>query len=188
MDEHGQKGLEEERRLAYVGLTRAEKHCNISFVANRRVYNQWQSSLPSRFIENLAIESVEVLTPPGLNNKYFGYDSHDYDANSDRFDSINENSDKSSEFETTFNNYSSKYNSPGYSRMMSRTNQIRPTPLRNVSPKDIEVFDVDEKVFHQKFGYGYVTEVSENSVSVTFEKAGHKKVKANYLFNKGNLP
>jgi DNA helicase II / ATP-dependent DNA helicase PcrA len=66
MDESGLKGLEEERRLAYVGITRAEELCTISFAANRRVYGQWQSSLPSRFIDELPAEHVEVLTPPGL--------------------------------------------------------------------------------------------------------------------------
>ena len=53
MDESGLKGLEEERRLAYVGITRAQRLCTISFAANRRVYNQWQSQLPSRFIDEL---------------------------------------------------------------------------------------------------------------------------------------
>ena len=53
MDESGLKGLEEERRLAYVGITRARVLCTISFAANRRVYNQWQSQLPSRFIDEL---------------------------------------------------------------------------------------------------------------------------------------
>ncbi|MEO1001021.1 MAG: 3'-5' exonuclease, partial [Pseudomonadota bacterium] len=66
MDEEGVKGLEEERRLAYVGLTRAERHLTVSFAANRRVYNQWQSALPSRFIDELPEAHVEVLTPPGL--------------------------------------------------------------------------------------------------------------------------
>jgi len=53
MDESGLKGLEEERRLAYVGITRAEEICTISFVGNRRVFGQWQSQLPSRFIDEL---------------------------------------------------------------------------------------------------------------------------------------
>ena len=64
MDESGLKGVEEERRLAYVGITRAEEHCTISFAANRRIYNQWQSALPSRFIDELPSDHVEVLTPP----------------------------------------------------------------------------------------------------------------------------
>ncbi|MGB1390226.1 MAG: ATP-dependent helicase, partial [Paracoccaceae bacterium] len=66
MDENGLKGLEEERRLAYVGITRAEEVCTISFVGNRRVFGQWQSSMPSRFIDELPEPHVEVLTPPGL--------------------------------------------------------------------------------------------------------------------------
>jgi DNA helicase II / ATP-dependent DNA helicase PcrA len=66
MDESGVKGLEEERRLAYVGITRAEQLCTISFAANRRVYGQWQSQMPSRFVDELPGAHVEVLTPPGL--------------------------------------------------------------------------------------------------------------------------
>ncbi len=72
MDESGLKGLEEERRLAYVGITRAERLCTISFAANRRVYGQWQSALPSRFIDELPAEHVEVLTPPGLYGGGYG--------------------------------------------------------------------------------------------------------------------
>ncbi len=72
MDESGLKGLEEERRLAYVGITRAEELCTITFAANRRVYGQWQSALPSRFIDELPPAHVEVLTPPGLYGGGFG--------------------------------------------------------------------------------------------------------------------
>src|SRR6056300_785753 len=72
MDESGMKGLEEERRLAYVGITRAEELCTISFAANRRVYGQWQSALPSRFIDELPSAHVDVLTPPGLYGGSFG--------------------------------------------------------------------------------------------------------------------
>ena len=72
MDESGLKGLEEERRLAYVGITRAERLCTVSFAANRRVYNQWQSQLPSRFVDELPAAHVEVLTPPGLYGGGFG--------------------------------------------------------------------------------------------------------------------
>ncbi|MFM7332968.1 MAG: ATP-dependent helicase, partial [Tabrizicola sp.] len=72
MDESGLKGLEEERRLAYVGITRAEEVCTISFASNRRVYGQWQSQLPSRFIDELPGDHVEVLTAPGLYGGGFG--------------------------------------------------------------------------------------------------------------------
>ena len=61
IDEGGNKSLEEERRLAYVGITRARSRLTISFAANRRVYNQWSSSVPSRFIEELPAEHIEHL-------------------------------------------------------------------------------------------------------------------------------
>jgi DNA helicase-2/ATP-dependent DNA helicase PcrA len=59
MDEGGVKSLEEERRLAYVGLTRARQRVIISHVANRRIYANWQSSIPSRFLDELATAEVE---------------------------------------------------------------------------------------------------------------------------------
>ncbi len=63
MDESGLKGLEEERRLAYVGITRAEELCTISFAANRLVYGQWQSALPSRFVDELPAEPRRRADP-----------------------------------------------------------------------------------------------------------------------------
>jgi len=66
MDEAGLKGLEEERRLAYVGLTRARRRAYVSYAANRRVHGQWQSALPSRFIGELPEEHIETLAEPGL--------------------------------------------------------------------------------------------------------------------------
>jgi len=59
MDESGAKGLEEERRLAYVGLTRARKRAVVSHAANRRIYANWQSSIPSRFIDELPAAEIE---------------------------------------------------------------------------------------------------------------------------------
>jgi DNA helicase-2/ATP-dependent DNA helicase PcrA len=66
LDEDGDKGLEEERRLAYVGLTRARHRALITFAASRRIYNQWQSALPSRFVDELPAEYVDHATEPGL--------------------------------------------------------------------------------------------------------------------------
>ncbi len=66
LDESGEQGLEEERRLAYVGLTRARKRALISFAANRRIYNQWQTSLPSRFLDELPQAEIERTAETGL--------------------------------------------------------------------------------------------------------------------------
>jgi DNA helicase II / ATP-dependent DNA helicase PcrA len=103
MDESGQKGVEEERRLAYVGITRAEELCTISFAANRRVYGQWQSALPSRFIDELPAAHVEILTPPGLYGGGFG-------AAAPSFGSALE--DRATKADV--------YNSPGWRRMQDR--------------------------------------------------------------------
>ncbi len=66
LDQNGAKGLEEERRLAYVGLTRARQRAYVTFAANRRIYNQWQSSVPSRFVDELPDEYVERVAAQGL--------------------------------------------------------------------------------------------------------------------------
>ena len=68
LEEKGKEGLEEERRLAYVGITRSKRHLTISFAANRRVFNQWQTSLPSRFIDELPEDQVEVVNISGMHN------------------------------------------------------------------------------------------------------------------------
>ena len=70
LDEKGRAGLEEERRLAYVGITRAKRRATISFAQNRRVHNLWQSALPSRFIDELPEDHVEVAP---MSNTYGGY-------------------------------------------------------------------------------------------------------------------
>jgi len=66
LDEGGNKGLEEERRLAYVGITRARKRALISHAANRRIYANWQSSVPSRFVEEIPAEHVEQMGSASL--------------------------------------------------------------------------------------------------------------------------
>lgn len=111
MDESGKQGLEEERRLAYVGLTRARRHLTISFAANRRIYNQWQSAQPSRFVDELPQAHVEVLTAPGLYGGAYGAAA-----------SANEGSILEARAAEA-----SAYNSPGWARMKSRAGQ-RPSP------------------------------------------------------------
>ncbi|MEQ1863972.1 MAG: UvrD-helicase domain-containing protein, partial [Micropepsaceae bacterium] len=66
LDESGLQGLEEERRLAYVGITRAKERAKISYAANRRTHGQWQSAMPSRFIGELPADAITVESDPGL--------------------------------------------------------------------------------------------------------------------------
>ncbi|GKY87137.1 ATP-dependent helicase [Sinisalibacter aestuarii] len=171
MDESGLKGLEEERRLAYVGITRAEELCTISFAANRRVYGQWQSQLPSRFIDELPEEHVEVLTPPGLYGGGYGA------AATAGFGSQLE--EKASRADA--------YNSPGWKRMQSRGGAARqvqsPNEVRGltIDATAISAFTQGDRVFHQKFGYGYVMGIEGDKLDIEFEHAGAKKVVARFV-------
>jgi len=167
MDESGQKGLEEERRLAYVGITRAEKLCTISFAANRRVYGQWQSQLPSRFIDELPAEHVEVLTPPGLYGGGFGAA-----APSPRIEERAAKADV--------------YNSPGWRRMQERAGNRPTAQPRGAKPTVIDLaavssFTLRDRVFHQKFGYGTIEAIDGDKLDVNFDKAGSKKVVAGFV-------
>ena len=182
MDESGLKGLEEERRLAYVGITRARQHLTISFAANRRVYNQWQSALPSRFIDELPKDHVEVLTPPGLYGGNYGAASPGAIPGVQRGSVLEERAANAS-----------AYNSPGWKRMQSRSAQ---RPLRTPSEARGLVIDAEavpahgigDRVFHQKFGYGAVTEIEGDKLTVAFEKAGVKKVVASFVTGADDIP
>ena len=172
MDESGLKGLEEERRLAYVGITRAQTLCTISFAANRLVYGQWQSSMPSRFIDELPAENVDVLTPPGLyGGAYgaaagFGSDLQDKAAKADG------------------------YNSPGWKRLAARSQQrgmAQPSEARNtvIDLNAVSALAQGDRIFHQKFGYGYIMGIEGDKLDIEFEKAGAKKVVAKFVVSAG---
>ncbi|QBF31235.1 ATP-dependent helicase [Thalassococcus sp. S3] len=174
MDETGLKGLEEERRLAYVGITRAEEICTISFAANRRVFGQWQSSLPSRFIDELPEDNVDVLTPPGLYGGGYGavgmgtgIETRAAEAN--------------------------VYNSPGWKRLQARAGErgmSQPKESRNtvIDLDAVSAFTMGERVFHQKFGYGAVVGIEGDKLEIDFEKAGIKKVVARFISASDDIP
>tara|TARA_R110002111_G_scaffold7930_23_gene30336 strand:+ start:3230 stop:5584 length:2355 start_codon:yes stop_codon:yes gene_type:complete len=167
MDESGQKGLEEERRLAYVGITRAETLCTISFAANRRVYGQWQSQLPSRFIDELPVAHVDVLTPPGLYGGGFGAA-----APAPKIEERAANADV--------------YNSPGWRRMQERAGNrplAQPRDAKNtvIDLAAVSSFTLRDRVFHQKFGYGTIEAIEGDKLDVNFDKAGPKKVVAGFV-------
>ena len=174
MDESGVRGVEEERRLAYVGITRAERHCAISFAANRRVYNQWQSQAPSRFIDELPPAEVEVLTPPGLYGGGYGAAApastlHAAAARAD------------------------VYNSPGWKRMASRAAErpvAQPREARDmvIDASAVPAHDVGTRVFHQKFGYGVVEAVEGDKLTIRFDKAGEKNVVARFVVAADDVP
>ncbi|MBS0184877.1 MAG: UvrD-helicase domain-containing protein [Proteobacteria bacterium] len=87
LNEQGKKGLEEERRLAYVGITRARSNVYITYAANRQIYNQWQSSYPSRFIQELPNEDIEH---EGLQGMHFSQSFQEKPAFSSTFTKFSE--------------------------------------------------------------------------------------------------
>jgi len=162
MDENGLAGLEEERRLAYVGLTRAKKRIRISFAANRRVHGSWQSALPSRFISELPEGHVETIVDEGFYGGNAGFRDNAGAA------------------------FNSGYESPGWRRAQANRAQgaarTRP-PLIEAQAFTVQTSDPSatqyargDRVFHQKFGYGVVRGVEGNKLTVDFDKAGEKKV------------
>jgi DNA helicase-2/ATP-dependent DNA helicase PcrA len=172
MDESGQKGVEEERRLAYVGITRARRRCTISFAANRRVYNQWQSQMPSRFIDELPAGHVEVLTPPGLYGGGYGAAAPAFATPASTLADAAARADV--------------YNSPGWRRMVARAadrpvSQPREARDMVVDAVALPAFGPGARVFHQKFGYGVVTAVEGDKLAIAFDKAGEKNVLARYV-------
>jgi DNA helicase-2/ATP-dependent DNA helicase PcrA len=170
MDESGLKGLEEERRLAYVGITRAEELCTISFASNRRVYGQWQSQLPSRFIDELPPDHVEVLTAPGLYGGGYGA------AASVGFGSNLEERVSKADV----------YNSPGWRRMQEQASHrpmSQPREARHmvIDAEAVSPYVLGDRVFHQKFGYGEIMAIEGDKLDIEFDHAGAKKVVARWV-------
>ena len=156
IDDGGTKALEEERRLAYVGITRARRHLVISYAANRRIYNQWAASVPSRFIEELPAEHTEFLQRQTLHEP----------AASGWFEDLH--------------NRSRDGRGPGFNRMRAAgrapviDGQAR--LLGTELPKSKHAIEIGQRVFHDKFGYGRVLTVDGNKLEIAFEKSGTKKV------------
>ena len=173
LDDQGRAGLEEERRLAHVGLTRARRRAKIYFATNRRIHGLWSATVPSRFLDELPEAHVEVTEARGGFGRYGGYGPS-------RFD------------ETTA--FGSSYDTPGWQRAQGRgrlreadQGRYRSGPpvlegeLVAKSTGTVSPFSLGERVFHQKFGYGHVTAIDGNKLTILFDKAGEKRVVDAYV-------
>ena len=186
LDEQGRAGLEEERRLAHVGLTRARRRAKIYFATNRRIHGTWSTTIPSRFLDELPAHNVEITESKG-GSGWGG--SGGYGAS--RFDNLE--------------SFGSSYSTPGWQRAQanrgrggggrgggfeerqssfssdsfSRTKRgpmVIEGELVAKSTGTTSEFSLDDRVFHQKFGYGHVVKIDGNKLTIAFEKAGEKKV------------
>ena len=185
LDESGLAGLEEERRLAYVGVTRAKKTAKISFAQNRRNRGLYSAAVPSRFVDELPeahVDVVEAKSPFGGAYQNFGgnFGGGRGGYAPSRFDDV---SPSNAPFQST-------YQTPGWQRAQQ---QWKKDGFKKKPPVLLEgelvasstatqtTFAMDDRVFHQKFGYGRVTEIDGNKLTVEFEKAGAKRVVDSFL-------
>jgi len=205
LDEQGRAGLEEERRLAHVGITRARKRAKIYFATNRRTHGMWTTNIPSRFLDELPEANVEVTESKGG----FGFAQQ----GGSRFDGM-----------TAFG---SNYSTPGWQRAQANKNKnrsgfsesgtprygqggvgddsldyaheiydeddapARPKAAPRKAPRapltiegelvakstgTVSSFSIGDRVFHQKFGNGDVTGIDGNKLTIQFDRAGEKRV------------
>ncbi len=204
LDESGEKGLEEERRLAYVGITRARRHAKVSFAQNRRTRGLYQSAIPSRFVDDLPegdTEVQETKSPFGGAYQNFGnpFESGRNPYGKSRFDDANprfgasydtpgwqraQSYEKNKSYEKT-KPYEQSQNS-NWTRDADRQRQASMRPLRPTitiegqliasSSAEGAGYSVGNRVRHQKFGPGTVTEVDGNKLTIEFDHAGRKRV------------
>jgi DNA helicase-2/ATP-dependent DNA helicase PcrA len=200
LDAEGQKGLEEERRLAYVGITRARKQLYISYAGRRRIHGQYTDALPSQFLEELPKDQCELVSTAsswgsnwlhqdqGFGNQGFG------SAPATGFGS-NWGSGRGGNSWSGGGNASARsgtdrgfgYESPGWKRAQERRRQgqvIRGNASDTQPSQTVRAtraFKPGERVFHQKFGYGDVVSVDKDKLVVAFDLSGEKKIIASYV-------
>ena len=154
LDQSGAAGLEEERRLAYVGLTRARLRAHVLFAANRHRHGQWVSAIPSRFVDELAPDHVMLSEGTGMQPAPGGlYRGHGGAAAARRLMSEH----------ATYR-----------SRRMPPVIDVAPLPVAGGAEPG--GYAAGERVFHQKFGYGQIRAVDGDKLEVAFDKAGIKKI------------
>src|SRR5215470_12522672 len=168
LDESGTAGLEEERRLAYVGMTRAKRQAKVSFAQNRRTRGLYQPAAPSRFIDELPAADVEVAVA----ESHFGGGGRHNPYGASRFDE-------------PAGAFRSGYATPGWQRAKQQWQREDRSKARTPLTLEGELvaassgpasYAPGERIFHQKFGYGRVAEVDGNKLVIDFEKAGRKRV------------
>ncbi|WP_447930905.1 ATP-dependent helicase [Sphingopyxis fribergensis] len=169
MDEGGTQSLEEERRLAYVAITRARQRASIYHAANRRIYGQWVSSIPSRFIAEIPPEHVDS------ENSFGGGQSlwrANWSAQGDPFAHVAERQPART-----------MTRGPAWQRAAAQSSTITRAPApsergpaASVGAKARSDLAIGMRVFHEKFGYGDIADIDGNKLEVEFEQAGSKRV------------
>lgn len=171
LDEGGLASLEEERRLAYVAITRARRLATILHAANRRIYGQWTSSIPSRFVGELPKDHIdEELTMSGGASLWRA----NWSEHADPFAHVGRGTGRG----------------PGWQRAAAPSSTFTTAPKRVVESRASAVslgnkgrddLSLGMRVFHQKFGYGEIVEIEGNKLEIEFEQAGRKRVMDSFV-------
>ncbi|MBP2549061.1 DNA helicase-2/ATP-dependent DNA helicase PcrA [Neorhizobium galegae] len=186
LDEGGRSGLEEERRLAYVGITRAKRRCHIWFVSNRRIHGLWQSTMPSRFLDELPAAHVDVAA---ADTGYGGYGGRGGYGQS-RFDKAEpfQNSystpgwkrAQANKTDATRDNWGSRSGHAvdriGYGESGPKARTIDGELVAKSVADTPSKFKTGDRVFHMKFGNGHVAAIEGNKLTIDFDRAGQKRV------------
>jgi DNA helicase-2/ATP-dependent DNA helicase PcrA len=169
LDEGGLASLEEERRLAYVAITRARRRCTILHASNRRIYGQWTSSIPSRFIDELPEEHIEQETTMTGGASLW---RANWQEQEDPFAHV-----------SSARPDRSHARGPGWQRALSTGYDKAPKRLQepgrsaaSFAAKPRGDVAIGDRVFHDKFGYGEVVGQEGNKLEIEFEQAGRKRV------------
>ncbi len=175
LDEGGGSALEEERRLAYVAMTRAKQKLYILTALNRRIYGQWQNNLPSRFINELPPANIEICNMAAA---YFGAAGNYGGSWAEQHRSSSNWYNRSRQTEENVIRDSDRFSyvrdeDDGWSGSVWRAKQ----KARNAA----SATPVGSRVFHETFGYGKVLKIEGNKLEIWFDQAGHKKLLKDYV-------
>jgi DNA helicase-2/ATP-dependent DNA helicase PcrA len=182
LDEGGQASLEEERRLAYVAITRARRKCFIFHAANRRIYGQWTSSIPSRFVAEQPDAHVEhEHTMSGGESLWRA----NWSERADPFADVARAQTRGPGWQRAMRTNPSPFRGEGDSAQPSG---VRAHGAASRAPLEVKASAISlgnpgrtdialgMRVFHSKFGYGTVAEIEGNKLEIDFEHAGRKRV------------
>ncbi len=158
LDEGGENALEEERRLAYVAITRAKQKLYILTAMNRRVYGQWQNNIPSRFINELPPQNIELCN--NVNQFYSNY-----------IDNREPQQNYGNNYQNSYGNNNRQSYQPWYRNKRPSYSQ------QSAAQKQF----IGAKVYHDTFGFGKVTNAEGNKLEIKFDNYGIKKVHKDYV-------
>ncbi len=181
LDEGGLASLEEERRLAYVAITRARRRATILHAANRRIYGQWTSSIPSRFVEELPAEHIESESTMSGGESLW---RANWSERADPFADVGRGTGRGPGWQRAAGTLGSKpggeWQSRTFTREPTRIVESRASAV-SLGNKGRDDLSVGMRVFHQKFGYGEIAEIEGNKLEIDFEQAGRKRVMDSFV-------